>query len=635
MGKRFITDGAGKELAAQLDNIKAQLNGEDTVNVSSANYNSKDFLSEETGRDIALKIAAIVTALKSSKSNSNGTGSCSTAASTAAKVVTLTDNTTWKLAAGSTVTVKFTYTNTAQNPTLNVNGTGAKRIWYSTGLIATGDLNKAGYANRYITYVYDGTQYVFVGWSFDADTNTTYTNASLGSGYGTCSTAASTAAKVVTLSGYTLTTGGTVSVKFTYAVPADATMNINSRGAKSIYYRGVAITADVIKAGDVATFVYNGTQYVLLAVDRVCKDGANGSDGLEGLSIYLSKSTNLSESTSYVDITSINRPSGRKVKVGDLILSSSQNAYLYQVSTVTNGSSMIGVSYVMSLRGATGATGADGEDGVGISSITLSYAQSTTTTRPTSWNTSIPTLIAGRYMHYRLGITLTSGTTSYQYWYTKNEEAPDTSKFVTTDTAQDIINIKRFKGSKAMVVLGGEYVDVAELSNGAVTGKLTEYGVGKIVNDNGTSRGTLTLPTEDGTLARKEDIPTLYQVDVKLLISDGIRYIQLLGTFISKKSYSYNETTPDQINNALSIMGFNSHTSSLPVSFSFGSDGNSVPRHPINALYTQGGVLQYLMACIITGGLVVSMNTGSLSTVWSTFSSSSSQYNLTVTSKAI
>lgn len=193
-------------------------------------------------------------------------GTCSTAAATAAKEVTILDNENWQLKAGSIITVKYTYTNTAQNPTLNVNGTGAKNILYNTAVVATSALTFGGYAGRYIRYMYDGTQYVFIGWSLDS--NSTYTPASLGGGYGTCSTAAATTAKTATLSGYSLVTGGTVSVKFTYAVPASATLNINGKGAKPIYYRGSAIAANIIQAGDTATFVYNGSQYHLLAVDK-------------------------------------------------------------------------------------------------------------------------------------------------------------------------------------------------------------------------------------------------------------------------------------------------------------------------------------------------------------------------------
>ena len=193
-------------------------------------------------------------------------GTCSTAAATAAKVITISGNTNWVLSAGSIITVKFSATNTAQNPTFNVNGTGAKSVWYSAALITTGSLSYAGYKNRPSMYMYDGTQYVFLGWAYDS--NTTYSNASLGQGYGTCSTAAATAAKVVSLSSYALTTGGVVAVKFTYGVPASATLNINSKGAKAIYYKGAAITAGIIEAGDIATFIYNGSQYHLLTVDR-------------------------------------------------------------------------------------------------------------------------------------------------------------------------------------------------------------------------------------------------------------------------------------------------------------------------------------------------------------------------------
>lgn len=109
----------------------------------------------------------------------------------------------------------------------------------------------------------DGTTSTFT----QQDNNTTYTPAALGFGYGTCATAAATAAKVVTLSNYALVTGGYVTVKFTYAVPANATLNVNSKGAKAIYYKGAAITASVIQAGDTATFVYDGSRYHLIAID--------------------------------------------------------------------------------------------------------------------------------------------------------------------------------------------------------------------------------------------------------------------------------------------------------------------------------------------------------------------------------
>ena len=93
--------------------------------------------------------------------------------------------------------------------------------------------------------------------------------ASFGQGYATCSTAEATAAKTVSITNYTLSTGGIVSIKFTNAVPANATLNITSKGAKNIYHDGAAITANIIKAGDIATFIYDGTQYQLIAINFV------------------------------------------------------------------------------------------------------------------------------------------------------------------------------------------------------------------------------------------------------------------------------------------------------------------------------------------------------------------------------
>lgn len=102
-------------------------------------------------------------------------------------------------------------------------------------------------------------------------TDTTYTQEKLGQGYATCSTAAATAAKAATLSNYNLAKGGVVAVKFENAVPASATLNVNSKGAKDIYFNGAAITANIIQAGDTATFIYDGSKYHLLSVDRLCQ----------------------------------------------------------------------------------------------------------------------------------------------------------------------------------------------------------------------------------------------------------------------------------------------------------------------------------------------------------------------------
>ena len=93
------------------------------------------------------------------------------------------------------------------------------------------------------------------------------------SAYAECSTAAGTAAKVATIctdsdttnTAFTLIKGVSINVKFTVANTASSpTLNVNSTGAKAIYYNGAAVGADVLKANKVYQFVYNGTQWDLV-----------------------------------------------------------------------------------------------------------------------------------------------------------------------------------------------------------------------------------------------------------------------------------------------------------------------------------------------------------------------------------
>ena len=89
--------------------------------------------------------------------------------------------------------------------------------------------------------------------------------------YATCSTAKGTTAKVATITpavtGWTLYTGATITVKFTNENTASTpTLNINSTGAKTIKtYSGGALSADEYKwkAGSTFTFTYNGTYWLM------------------------------------------------------------------------------------------------------------------------------------------------------------------------------------------------------------------------------------------------------------------------------------------------------------------------------------------------------------------------------------
>lgn len=101
----------------------------------------------------------------------NRFGTCTIAAGTAAKTVSVTTG-TFSLEAGARVSVKFNNANTANSPTLNVNSTGAKNVFHKGSQITSGS-NKALLAGV-CDFIYDGTQWHLVGNYIDTDTQVTY-----------------------------------------------------------------------------------------------------------------------------------------------------------------------------------------------------------------------------------------------------------------------------------------------------------------------------------------------------------------------------------------------------------------------------------------------------------------------------
>lgn len=82
---------------------------------------------------------------------------CNTPAATTAKIVSLSG---FVLAAGAKITVKFTNNNTASDPTLNVNGTGAKAIKKYGEVALNTYMWQAG---AVVEFVYDGTNWIMQG----------------------------------------------------------------------------------------------------------------------------------------------------------------------------------------------------------------------------------------------------------------------------------------------------------------------------------------------------------------------------------------------------------------------------------------------------------------------------------------
>ena len=93
--------------------------------------------------------------------------------------------------------------------------------------------------------------------------------------YTTCSTAAETVDKVVTLDNFVLTTGSKVYVKFTVANTAsNPTLNVSGTGAKAIIFNNANIPASYLKIG-LYEFIYDGSYWNFIG-------GGGGSDTENG-----------------------------------------------------------------------------------------------------------------------------------------------------------------------------------------------------------------------------------------------------------------------------------------------------------------------------------------------------------------
>ncbi len=201
----------------------------------------------------------------------------------------------FRLFQGARIVVHFQWGNTAENITLNVNGTGAAPIHYNGAAIPS-DYIRTGHMIEFLYYgdcwnvVGDLTQAQVDGLSERLENLTPSDIGALPSScnavsaskwntprkingmnvdgtadrinYGICSTSGSTAAKTVSCTGFSLVTGAEITVKFNHTNTAlNPTLSVNGTGAKAVYYKGVALPSGHIVSNGTYTFRYNGTQW--------------------------------------------------------------------------------------------------------------------------------------------------------------------------------------------------------------------------------------------------------------------------------------------------------------------------------------------------------------------------------------
>lgn len=136
-----------KVMQAELDIMPGQIIS--TVTTAYEGYVDGEIKTVNTAiSEVRQTAAGIESTVKSIQANY---ATCTTAGGTVEKVVSAPDFTLYK---GATISVKFTYANTASNPTMNVNGTGAKFILVGNTYM---DSTLGWKAQDVVSFVYDGT----------------------------------------------------------------------------------------------------------------------------------------------------------------------------------------------------------------------------------------------------------------------------------------------------------------------------------------------------------------------------------------------------------------------------------------------------------------------------------------------
>lgn len=215
-------------------------------------------------------------------------GTCTTAANTYKKVATVEtfplDSNGLPLV-GTLVAIKYSNTNTykteGQTYQLNVNNTGDFPMYYNNAALATSTSANtlvAGYKNRHIYYMFNGSQWVWVTSSYDA--NTTYsgmTQAEVDAGTSTTNRLISP--KLLRDNFYT---EGECDANFVTSVSYDST-------SKKIQYTKNSVATDVVTLSDVATSgSYNDlTDKPTIPAAQVQSDW----NATEGMGVILNKPT--------------------------------------------------------------------------------------------------------------------------------------------------------------------------------------------------------------------------------------------------------------------------------------------------------------------------------------------------------
>lgn len=170
--------------------------------------------------------------------------------------------------------------------------------------------------------------------------------------YGTCSTSAGTAAKVVTCAGFVLETGAMVRVKFSKAnsFNGTATLNVNSTGAININRAGGTTSRYWWTANEVVDFVYNGSTWNMVnkgVADTTYYGLTKLSDSTSSTSTSLAATANAVKKA--YDLANGKQDpltAGTGIQIQNNVISTTTQPFQYQVLSEDNYQALIDANTV-------------------------------------------------------------------------------------------------------------------------------------------------------------------------------------------------------------------------------------------------------------------------------------------------
>ena len=191
-------------------------------------------------------------------------GTCATAAATVAKAVTCSD---FVLKVGARIAVQFTYANSANQPTMNVNGTGAKYICSINGTSVNVGIWRA---SEVVDFVYNGTYWIALGVTV-ANTSS-YGLVKLSTSTSSTSTSLAATASAVKAA-YDRSSWSSISLDTALALAYGGTGATTAADARSnLGISGTSLYSGTLSSGSI-TFNYGSYNWYLVA-GRVTSSGS-------------------------------------------------------------------------------------------------------------------------------------------------------------------------------------------------------------------------------------------------------------------------------------------------------------------------------------------------------------------------